>query len=895
MDNIPPSTHYSFHDINNNNDDDDGNNNNNNNSNPFDIPQRINQDMVAAPTSSQLPPSNPTSRDANVAKRYRPAPAKTFQCRGYGDCHMVFSRSEHLARHIRKHTGERPFTCHCGKQFSRLDNLRQHAQTVHSDKQEENERMMRDLTALHTSMTAAHKAANTRGKRAQQQHQQQQQQQLQHASASASSAGVVTTSANAAAAAAAAAAAQLGMGGMNNGVKVEELQMHRSLSSANNYGQQRPGTSVGYDVGPDSTGPAPSFGHRAWQLDTTGANNPPPGAHLAGSRPYHAQEQLQLQPGQHQHQQRMPGVSAYPAHHPADGHSFRDSHQSFRSSAAAAAATTTVQSPQSAGAQYQYGQQFQQQSQQYPPGQSFLASQSFLPSPAELASGRPSSSRSRPPTSGGPDAGTTVSATAAPRTTLPPLHSVVPQSIAAPGRQPSVLQLPPGSAGTGASRRPGTAPATYAYLPHRSSFGSTGRSAAAASITGSGLGTVPELSVYGGSSELGGPGVASSAHEFARFGQREYAHVGYPPSPPDGYGSGANDSPFSFHPPSLGDSGAPTATAAGTSRLRKRPYGGSESDDDDDDDDDRRSDRSFGAGGGISDDGDGEYDVAPPGSSAGAAARPPPTPSTAAGERHAEQFDYNGSGSRPQSRRLSVMELCNDPDAPGSTFLPISASRPATASGRFEFASPGAAAALAESDAAAATIPIKTIPAPSSSSAITATAVSSATATAAAGTRGSSSSPGGSASGSSPFAYGLDSGPGGSGGGLHPAVRRHGAGASPSGSTAAAAATTSAATPTASVLPRSGQQQQQFQRTTSPRSPVSYGRGSPSSASAAGSRSSRTGSPAYAYVGDSSSVQQQQQQQQSASPPSAASVVRDQVRVSVSPRGSTATPTGVRV
>ena len=36
-----------------------------------------------------------------VGKRYRPAPAKTFECRGYGECRMVFSRSEHLARHIR--------------------------------------------------------------------------------------------------------------------------------------------------------------------------------------------------------------------------------------------------------------------------------------------------------------------------------------------------------------------------------------------------------------------------------------------------------------------------------------------------------------------------------------------------------------------------------------------------------------------------------------------------------------------------------------------------------------------------------------------------------------------------------------------------------------------------
>ncbi|KAF8191851.1 hypothetical protein K438DRAFT_1481055, partial [Mycena galopus ATCC 62051] len=98
--------------------------------------------------------SNATSALAGggVAKRYRPAPAKTFQCRGYGECRMVFSRSEHLARHIRKHTGERPFTCHCSKQFSRLDNLRQHAQTVHADKAALNEGMMRELTTLHATM-----------------------------------------------------------------------------------------------------------------------------------------------------------------------------------------------------------------------------------------------------------------------------------------------------------------------------------------------------------------------------------------------------------------------------------------------------------------------------------------------------------------------------------------------------------------------------------------------------------------------------------------------------------------------------------------------------------------------------------------------------------------------
>ncbi|KAH6907008.1 hypothetical protein BKA70DRAFT_1491834, partial [Coprinopsis sp. MPI-PUGE-AT-0042] len=63
----------------------------------------------------------------------------------------------------RKHTGERPFSCHCGKQFSRLDNLRQHAQTVHADKQDQNEKMMRDLTSLHATMAAANKVGGGGG------------------------------------------------------------------------------------------------------------------------------------------------------------------------------------------------------------------------------------------------------------------------------------------------------------------------------------------------------------------------------------------------------------------------------------------------------------------------------------------------------------------------------------------------------------------------------------------------------------------------------------------------------------------------------------------------------------------------------------------------------------
>ncbi|KAG2048956.1 hypothetical protein BDR06DRAFT_962071 [Suillus hirtellus] len=170
-------------------------------------------------------PNNPSILSASagiqgVNKRYRPAPAKTFQCRGYGECRMVFSRSEHLARHIRKHTGERPFTCHCSKQFSRLDNLRQHAQTVHADKQEQNERMMRELTSLHASMAAANKTGQPRGKRGQ---------------ASVNAAAVLASSNHS--------------GSQDSSMHGLDQVKEEDLSASLHPMHQRPGTSTGYEGG----------------------------------------------------------------------------------------------------------------------------------------------------------------------------------------------------------------------------------------------------------------------------------------------------------------------------------------------------------------------------------------------------------------------------------------------------------------------------------------------------------------------------------------------------------------------------------------------------------------------------------------------------------------------
>ena len=60
---------------------------------------------------------------------FSPNAPKPHNCPIVG-CMRKFKRLEHLKRHVRTHTQERPYSCdHCDKTFSRSDNLAQHRRT----------------------------------------------------------------------------------------------------------------------------------------------------------------------------------------------------------------------------------------------------------------------------------------------------------------------------------------------------------------------------------------------------------------------------------------------------------------------------------------------------------------------------------------------------------------------------------------------------------------------------------------------------------------------------------------------------------------------------------------------------------------------------------------------
>ncbi|KAG4440723.1 hypothetical protein IFR05_003817 [Cadophora sp. M221] len=84
-----------------------------------------------SPQRRQMQGPNGVVRRARSATMMElgPYPQKSHSC-PIPTCGRLFKRLEHLKRHVRTHTQERPYICpHCNKAFSRSDNLAQHRRT----------------------------------------------------------------------------------------------------------------------------------------------------------------------------------------------------------------------------------------------------------------------------------------------------------------------------------------------------------------------------------------------------------------------------------------------------------------------------------------------------------------------------------------------------------------------------------------------------------------------------------------------------------------------------------------------------------------------------------------------------------------------------------------------